>query len=234
MEHLRHRCLIRHPLGQFTGGSILGVVSQSDAGQATQNRLCVIGSHPQAQPHMGQQQATVQGFVTRDDRTHQDISPPARVLREGLHGHVHARLKRRKSNASTPGVVQCGHDALGAIAMAESVVGLLNHRHQGRQVRILQRHRAGHLQPDQPRRLTELGRQIGGIHGVVKTVSNAPGSQLPFGQRFAGSIGVIGQQHLVTRAQQGHVHQRNGGQAARRQERKAPAFERGDALFQRE
>ena len=59
-------------------------------------------------------------------------------------------------------------------------------------------------------------------------------AQLASGQVFAGAVGVVGQQHFIARFEQAQIHQRQRSQTAGRQQALQAAFQRGDALFERE
>jgi len=173
----------------------------------------------------------VQGLIARDHRTHQHIGATAGVLGERLHGNVHTQIKRVEGNARAPGVVEHGDD--GALSAA-TLVGQLHTGHQRRNVGELQRDGARRFQPDESRGRRDVPRQVFRVHGVEKPVRDAPGRQLDCGERLAGTVSVVGDEHFVTAAQEGHVDQRHGRQTAGHQHTVFTTFDGGDALFQRE
>jgi hypothetical protein len=80
----------------------------------------------------------------------------------------------------------------------------------------------------------DLGLQVGRVHRVVQAVRDAEVGKLAGGQRLVGAVGVVGNQHLVAGLQEGERHQRDGRQAAGHQQAFGAAFERGQALLERE
>ena len=231
MQHLDHGRLLLQPARQLARGAVLCVVAQRDAGQGAQHGLGVVAAHAQAQAHMGQLDAHVQRLVARDDAAHEHIAAAAGVLGERMDGGVHAQAVRAvaqqvegiEGQARTPGVVQHGGDAACA-AQA----------HHGDEVRELHGHRARRLQPDQPRLGRDFGFEVGNIHGVVALVAHAEMGQLALAQGLVGTVGVVGQQHLVAGAQQGQGGGGDGRQAAGHQQALQAAFQRAQALFQQE
>ena len=105
---------------------------------------------------------------------------------------------------------------------------------QPAQVGKLHRHRPGRFQPDQLRGRSDGSRQRRGVERVVEAMADAPGGQLVLRKHLRRAVHVGGQQHFVAGPQQRNVHHHDGRQAARRQQRVAAAFERGDALLERE
>ena len=208
-------------------------VTQFDARQRTQHRFRVVGADAETQPHMRQLEFQVQRVVAGDDASHQHVAAAAGVLGQRLHHDVGAaagnlaltaaQVEPVESQARAPGVVQRGGDA--AIPADLGQVGQRNELH---------RHRARRLQPDQFRLGTDALLQVGRIHRVVQLVGDAPVLQLAFGQRLAGPVGVVGNQHFVAGRQQRHVDVGDRRQPAGHQHAVPAAFQRRDPLFEDE
>lgn len=132
-------------------------------------------------------------------------------------------VEGREGQPRAPGVVERGHHAARAA-----------HIHQRGQVGKLHRHRAGRLDPHQPRAVRQLGREVGRVHGVVHAVRDAEVRELARGQRLVGSIGIVGNEHLVAGLQEGEGHQRDGREAAGHQQAFGAPFERRQPLLERE
>ena len=85
VQHLGHFRPALHPERQGAGTCIVGAVTQVDAGQGAQHGFGVVGTHTQAQAHMGEFDAVVQRLVAGDDAAHQHIAAATRVFGECLY-----------------------------------------------------------------------------------------------------------------------------------------------------
>ena len=122
---------------------------------------------------------------------------------------------------STPGVVQHGYQAAAA--------GQLR---QPAEVGKFHRDRAGCLQPDQLRSISDCSGEGVGTHRVIETMRDPESLQLLLGKRFARSVRIAGDEHLVAGAQQAHVHQRDRGEPTRHEKAMRPTFQGCDSLLQ--
>ena len=223
VQHLRHFRPLLEPARQHAPRGVGRVVAQRGGGQRAQQQFGVVRSHAQAQAHVRELDAFVQRVVARADRAHQHVAAARGVLGQRLHHDVGAQRERIEGDARTPGVVDGRCDALVAA-----------HTQQAHEVGKLHRHRAGGLDPHQLRLRPDHRGQRRGVHRVVQAVRDAPVRQLVARQLAAGAVDVGRQQHLVARAQQRLVHQRDGRQPAGHEHAVPAAFQRRDALFQRE
>ncbi|GAS34490.1 hypothetical protein NGUA31_03840 [Salmonella enterica] len=74
VQHLRHLGPVDQPLRHLARSHIVRGVPQGHAGQAAQHHLDVIEPNPDAQPHVRELQAQVQGLVARDDGAHEHVA----------------------------------------------------------------------------------------------------------------------------------------------------------------
>ena len=227
MQHLRHFRAPRPPRRQGASRAILRLVADRQGRQRAQQRFDVVGADAPAHAHVGKLQPRMQRFVARRHRPHQHVAAAGRELGQRMHrdvdGEAVAELEGMKRDTRAPGVVERHGRAVRP-----------HQAHQRAQIGKLHRHRARRLQPHQLRRRRQhLGQRLG-VHRIVEAVPDAPLRQLVPRQLLAGVVGVVGDQHLVARLQQGHVDQCDRRQAAGQQQRVGAAFQRRDALFQRE
>ena len=234
VQHARHTGLCLHPLRQLARTGILGTVTQLQRRQATQHQFRIVARHAQTQPHVGHQQRVVQTFVARDHRTHQHVGTAAGVFGQGLHHHIGTQVKTAEGHPGPPSVVQHRYRgaALGFGRGTTGVVGL-HLRHQRGYIGEFQGDGASRLQPHQPSLRCELRGQIVRAHRIVRPVAYAPMRQFHRRKSQVGAVGVVRDQHLITRTQKGHINQRNRGQPAGGQHAMVPTFQCSDALFQR-
>eukprot|EP01136_Pigoraptor_vietnamica_P006786 Opistho-1_new@40156 len=221
--------LLLQPACQCAGGAVLGGITQGHAAQATQHQFCVVGTHAVTHAHVAKMHLLMQCLVAGDHRTHQHVGAAARVLGQGLDGDVGAQRKGVERDTRAPGVVQRGDDAF----RVHLLMGL-HGREQRLQIRKLQRDGTRRLQPDQAGSGTEFGGQVSWLHGVVIPEADTPGGQLMLGEGLVRAVGIVGNQHFVAGLEQGHVHQRHRRQPAGHQGAEPAAFQRRNALFQRE
>ena len=93
MQHLHKLRLPCAPLGQRPRIGIGFLVAQRHAGQAVENRLCVIHAYAKAHVHVTGRQFPEQFVAARDDAAHQHIAAAAGVFGQGVHGNVHPRCR---------------------------------------------------------------------------------------------------------------------------------------------
>ena len=85
VQHLDHFRPTLHPARQGAGTRVVGPVTQVNAGQGAQHGFGVVGTHTQAQAHMGEFDAVMQRLVAGDDAAHQHITAATRVFGERLY-----------------------------------------------------------------------------------------------------------------------------------------------------
>ena len=232
VQHLCDLRALRPPARQRAAGLVCGGVAQWQAWQRAQHRFHIVAGHAPAHAHVSGAQAQVQRCVARRHRAHQHIAAAGRVFGQRVDRHIdtarctlriHIDLERIERQPRAPGVVERNASA-----------GRTRRTQQVGQVGKFHRHRAGRLQPDQPRRRCQHRGQRVRIHRIVEAVRDAPGGEFVARQILARLVRVARNQHLVASAQQGQVGQGDRRQSARHQQRLQATFERGDARFERE
>ena len=222
MQHLGDLRLQSQPTRQFTRRLVVGVITHPDAGQGAQDQLTVVGRHPDAQDGVGLVDTLMQRLIARDHRTHEHVSTAGRVLRQRVHGDVHAQIESIERQARTPGVVQRADRTLG-----------FGRSHQGAQIRELHGHRTRRFHPNKACVRAQHRRQRCRVHRVIRAPGDAPATEQRARLFLRGAIDIGRQQHLVTGLEQGRVDEGDGRQAAGGQFAVQAAFQRGDALLQR-
>ncbi|OIQ66960.1 hypothetical protein GALL_514670 [mine drainage metagenome] len=192
--------------------------------QTAQHAGDVVRAHAQAEPHVGEQQAFVQGIVAGGHAAHQQVGAAALVFGQRLHHHVHAQVEGLDGDACGPRGVDGGAHAV-----------LFRHLDEAAQIGHFHRHRSGSFQPQQTGLRGDQGRQfVAAAQRVVELVGNAPGGEKFLRQLTAGPVHVVGQQHAVALLQQGKIDEGDGRQPGGAEDAVPSAVERGQPLLEDE
>ncbi len=224
VEHLRHLGLVLHPQRDAPRAGVLRGIAQRQGMQAAQHAGDVVRANAQAEPHVGEQQAFVQGIVAGGHAAHEQVGAAALVFGKGLHHHIHAEIEGLQRDAGSPSGVDGGEDAV-----------LPCHGDESAQIGHFHGHRTGRFQPEElGLRRDQLGEFFRGASGFVDLVLNAPGPEKALGQFAARAVHIARQQHRVALLQQSEIDQGDGRKTRGAEHAVAPAIEHGQTLLQDE